>query len=326
MTDPLASYLRAFSTLRSDRTAGWTELTRLRAPHKPFLLLSVLDLCGQGLLPTNFIEPMPELGELFAAYWTRIMPPERRGNLALPFFHLRSSGFWHLVPQPGQAELLKSLSQIDSLARLKKVCLGATLDPELFELLQNAVARETLRSALLETCFAPDAQTSLRSQTALNQQTFVYSQELIEQAHRPLHEVAPVYAEPDPFVRDQGFRKAITHIYLQRCAFCGLRLLTVDGHSVVEAAHIIPWSLTHNDDLHNGLALCKLCHWSFDEGLLSISDGYLLLVSDDLRGSANLPGHLLTFANRSILGPAEPALFPALDSLSWHRGNVFRKE
>ncbi|MCB8986015.1 MAG: HNH endonuclease [Ardenticatenaceae bacterium] len=26
------------------------------------------------------------------------------------------------------------------------------------------------------------------------------------------------------------------------------------------AAHIIPWSESHNDDPRNGLALCHLCH------------------------------------------------------------------
>ena len=44
---------------------------------------------------------------------------------------------------------------------------------------------------------------------------------------------------------------------------------TIDGHTAVDAAHIIPWSISHNDDPRNGLALCKLCHWSFDEGLLA---------------------------------------------------------
>jgi hypothetical protein len=37
------------------------------------------------------------------------MPPERRGNLALPFFHLRSSKFWHLIPRSGDEESLASV-------------------------------------------------------------------------------------------------------------------------------------------------------------------------------------------------------------------------
>ena len=72
-------------------------------------------------------------------------------------------------------------------------------------------------------------------------------------------------------MRDQGFRRAVVTAYTHRCAFCGIRMRTIDGHTAVDAAHIIPWSLSHNDDPRNGLALCKLCHWSFDEGLLGVS-------------------------------------------------------
>ena len=106
MEQTLNQYIRLFSKLRTDRTGGWTAVTQSQAPHKPILLLSVLDLFAQGRVTANLIEIMPELGELFAAYWLKVMPPERRGNLALPFFHLRSSGFWRLVPQPGQEAAL----------------------------------------------------------------------------------------------------------------------------------------------------------------------------------------------------------------------------
>ena len=127
----LANYLHQFAHLRTDRTGGWTDATRSQAPHKPFLLLSVLDLFAQNRLPVNWIEITPELGELFAAYWAKIMPPERRGNLALPFFHLRSSGFWHLVPQPGQEAVLKAIHQVDTINQLSRLIIGARLDEDL---------------------------------------------------------------------------------------------------------------------------------------------------------------------------------------------------
>jgi putative restriction endonuclease len=108
MEQALNQYFRLFSKLRTDRTGSWTVVTHGQAPHKPILLLSVLDLFAQGRISINLIEITPELGELFAVYWSKVMPPERRGNLALPFFHLRSSGFWHLAPQPGQEAALKA--------------------------------------------------------------------------------------------------------------------------------------------------------------------------------------------------------------------------
>jgi putative restriction endonuclease len=244
--------------------------------------------------------------------------------LALPFFHLRTSSFWHLVPQPGQEDALTAVGSIGALSQLKKFILGATLDDDLYTLLQAESARQTLRLALLEPYFSPEGQTALLAQVALNGNAFAYSQELIEKARRQVKE-APIAPEENyQTVRDQGFRRAIVRIYRHRCAFCGVKLITVDGHSAVEAAHIIPWSLTHNDDLHNGLALCKLCHWTFDEGLIGVSARYQVLVSTEMRLASNTPGHLLTLESRPILGPDEPNLFPALDSLAWHRANVFR--
>jgi hypothetical protein len=36
----------------------------------------------------------------------------------------------------------------------------------------------------------------------------------------------------------------------------------------VDAAHILPWSDFDLDVVANGLCLCKLHHWAFDEGLI----------------------------------------------------------
>ena len=40
----LTHYLKTFSTLRSDTSrTRWTAATKFRAPHKPLLLLAVID-------------------------------------------------------------------------------------------------------------------------------------------------------------------------------------------------------------------------------------------------------------------------------------------
>ena len=94
---------------------------------------------------------------------------------------------------------------------------------------------------------------------------------------------------------------------------------TADG-----SAHIVPWSISHDDDLHNGMALCRLCHWTFDHGLLGVSSKYLLLLSGELRITQNMAGYLLTLENRLIIGPEEEDLWPKREALHWHRQNVFR--
>ncbi len=34
-----------------------------------------------------------------------------------------------------------------------------------------------------------------------------------------------------------------------------------------------------SDDIRNGMALCKLCHWAFDEGMMGVSDNYEVITS-----------------------------------------------
>ena len=75
------NYLKSFSTLRSDTIRfRWAAATKFRAPHKPLLLLAVIDLIAQGIIKTNFIEFKPDLGELFTIYWSRVIPPGQRGQ------------------------------------------------------------------------------------------------------------------------------------------------------------------------------------------------------------------------------------------------------
>ena len=54
-------------------------------------------------------------------------------------------------------------------------------------------------------------------------------------------------------IRDSGFRRTIVTLYQHRCALCGIRMLTPEGHTVVEAAHIRPWSISYDDRPTNGL-------------------------------------------------------------------------
>jgi putative restriction endonuclease len=203
--------------------------------------------------------------------------------------------------------------------------LGAKLDDELFELLSIQEARDALRTTLIQTYFAPEYHGRLFEQGQLNLQAYLYSQQLLEQAGRIVKDESTKKEVYKSNVRDQGFRKAVVRIYEHRCAFCGVRMLTSTGHTAVDAAHIIPWSVSQNDDVHNGMALCRLCHWTFDEGLTGVSTKYQVQLSRELRMMKNLPGHLLTVESRHILGPNEEDLWPDLDALKWHHQNVFIK-
>ncbi|HSM57087.1 MAG TPA: HNH endonuclease, partial [Candidatus Sulfomarinibacteraceae bacterium] len=114
--------------------------------------------------------------------------------------------------------------------------------------------------------FAPVLHQALFKRGVINVKAYQYGETLLQRAKSELKEPSPALAlEQEPAVRDQGFRRAITRAYDHRCALCGVRILTADGHTAIDAAHIVPWSESQNDDPRNGLALCRLCHWTFDQ-------------------------------------------------------------
>lgn len=81
-------------------------------------------------------------------------------------------------------------------------------------------------------------------------------------------------------VRSGAFRQAVKEAYDYSCAFCGAERKTPTGRPEVEAAHIYPRSENGADDIRNGLALCKLHHWAFDNGWVSITEQHEILVKD----------------------------------------------
>jgi putative restriction endonuclease len=270
MGNRIDDYAERFARLRTNRNRKvWTEVMAHQAPHKPILLLCVLDLFDSGEVSSNLIQITEDLTELFGRYWERILPFGRPGNLALPFFHLRSDGFWHLLPKHEDVGLG---SQITSLVRLREEVIGACLDDDLYDLILSKVHRDRLRSVLIETYFSLQTRRVLIEQSAVNLGAFAYSEELLKHPEDPrVQETLPIEEAYRPAVRDQGFRRAVVSAYLHRCALCGLRVRTLDGRTAVAAAHIVPWSETHDDRPANGMALCRMCHWTFDEGLLGVS-------------------------------------------------------
>lgn len=321
----IEDYVRRFKKLRSDHNAQWPAASLHRSPYKPLLLLSVMDLFAEGSITDNLIKIVPNLGELFNLYCSLVMPTEQRNNLAMPFFHLSREGFWHLIPLPGKENIIASKRRLQSLNLLQETVQGARLDDELYTILCIDEPRDTLRLVLIQAHFSPEIQPKLMEQGSINREAFKYSQKLLEYAMQ--HHIKelppePIYQAP---ARDQGFRRAVVTAYGHRCALCGIRILTPNGRTAVVGAHIIPWSISHNDDPRNGISLCYLCHWAFDEGLIGVSKSYLMMTSPELTSGVNLPGHLVTYEGRPMIRPEHQSLWPDPDSLDWHIRQVFRQ-
>jgi putative restriction endonuclease len=315
-------YINIFATLRTDRGRNrYPTVTNHRAPHKPFLLLSIIDMMAQGKIRKNFVEPSFDLVDTWNRYWQAVMPIGKQSTMAYPFEHLSSDGFWHLMPNTGYTT--NRLHNASSVSALRRYYAGAKLDEELFVFLTQRKSREQLRSVLIQTYFSAEMQPALIEQGVVNYESYRYSKELLRVAEKQVAFTWEPEEEEQKKVRDQGFRKIIVTLYEHRCSLCGLRMITPEGYTAVDAAHIMPWSESHDDRPTNGMALCKLCHWSFDKGLMSVGEDYEVMISSSIRTEKNMLGHTLTLMDRPIFMPRKTQYRPDQGNLAWHRKEKF---
>lgn len=325
----LEKYLEQFSKLNADRSAArWPASTNHQAPYKPFMLLSILDLIAQGIIQNNFIEYKVDLLDTFELYWVKVMGTEKRSNPVLPFYHLHNDGFWHLIPSPGMKEALAAVQQIRSNNQLQQMVLGAKFDDELFELFLIAKERDRLRRVLIEKYFPPETRDVLVEVGQITAESFEYSRKLIDRlrGHFTIREKPDGDGLYHTESRSTAFRRTVVDAYQHTCAACGIRLVTPEGRTAVEAAHIVPWRVSQNDDPRNGVALCGLHHWTFDQGMVSITSNYEITVSPIVDETQDATQPVLALQNSQLMLPEDKIFWPAKQALRWHRENIFRSK
>jgi len=310
-----------FASLKRAPGSIWNEATLRKAPHKPILLLAVIDLISRGVFDSPVLsvtDDLVEANELFNGYWRRVAPLGHTSSIAFPFSRLNNAPFWELISAGGKTVEVGQLN-ITNVTQLRQHAVAGQLDNELFQYMQSADSRDALRGTLLAAHFSAEAQVALSEQIAINDEAYTYSQSLYKKAHEPLVKEVIEAQQYQPVVRDQGFRRVVVAAYDHRCTLCGLRIITPEGHTAVDAAHIVPWSKSQNDDVRNGMALCKLCHWAFDRGMVGVTRDYKVITARQIGVDPNVPGVLQTMAGRGVLPPTERGLWPAQEFLGWHR-------
>lgn len=307
----LSYYAKKFTKLHVNRSKQ-----RGNAPHKPILLLSVLELVSQGKIHQNEIYLSPELISAFLKYWSNLVASDHKATIALPFYHLIGDQFWHLQPNPG----FEAVKIKPSVSALQQVYAYAYFDAELFSLLQQEASRTELFQLLIKTWFhSSEAEIqNLYAVDAFEAQQLklfdsgggVYSIEQIEQE-----------TEEQKIVRSATFRSGIILVYEHRCAICHLKIIGSNNQYIVDGAHIKPFSKFHDDRLKNGISLCKNHHWAFDRGWFSITDTYQIIVPEDRIHEEPPSGApaLQDYHGEPILLPNQPQFHPDLEALDWHR-------
>jgi putative restriction endonuclease len=185
-------------------------------------------------------------------------------------------------------------------------------------LLTKPDTREIIRQTIIESYFANEAEI-FRAAVNENQHNFSLENLLSQQANL---ESETNFDKPK---RSRLFRGVIMRLYDYTCAACRFRLITLDGMTAVDAAHIVPFSISRDDGVGNGLALCKLHHWAFDNGLISIDDNFCLLVSSAFEEGGNETFAFRQLKSQKIFLPRQKPYFPIITNIQKHREMKFQK-
>jgi putative restriction endonuclease len=149
-------YLLRFQKLKVATVAG------MPAPHKPLLLLAIIDLIEQGIICENRITISPELVARFKDLFSLLADERFTPNFALPFYHLQSERFWKLRTHTGMEIALTSSRSIRSFGQLREVVAHGYFDNARWELLSQESSRHVLTATLLQRYLPNRKKLSLR--------------------------------------------------------------------------------------------------------------------------------------------------------------------
>lgn len=315
------------------------------SPYKPILLLSIIEMISKGIILENKIitngSQFTDLKHTFTNYQNIFggVYKDKKSVIHQPFDSLRNDKqnengepFWHLKNNSGTPEIedirdTEGKNRIKSEARLRHFVEYGKFDDELWDLLQEAEARSYLVDLLMDTFFSNQLNNQVdETINIFDQDAQKQSQEIREPKDTDKKEGVKKYV-----VRDSLFRRSIIHIYKYQCAVCRLNinLKPIDSRrhrNIVDAAHIKPFSLDYNNQLNNGISLCKNHHWAFDNGCFGIDENnYSIIVANNFSEDYDISPESLNitpmkrYHGQKILLPVSKQYQPSLEALVWHR-------
>jgi putative restriction endonuclease len=124
--------------------------------------------------------------------------------------------------------------------------------------------------------------------------------------------------------RSKKFVEEVLDAYERKCAVCHQSIRLADTLIGIDACHV--WPIQHNgdDDVSNGVALCKIHHWALDRGAISISKDLSLQVSKKLNGN-RLTDYFTDYENNQIFIPRNKDSALSLKNVEYHYKYIFVK-
>lgn len=304
MQTPCHFWLGKLANLNAANTAA-----RGVAPHKPLMLLSVIDLIEAGEFKDAFVPYQARLVSQFRSYWDLVFHRQRnRPDITMPFNALGGDrdSIWKRFDVNGNPSKSKLTTRL------------CKLDPDLFAGLQDATFRREARRVMIARYFTASEQVGICERLGL---PIPDSAEMVE-----FRQDADAFKATQKKGRDSRFKVDVTSGYQFTCALTGYQLETTEGY-IVQAAHIHQHALSGNDDPRNGLALTPDAHWMFDAGLWTVipkGDDLLIHVASGRFTESSPHGRLLSeFHDQPLNFHAHARLRPDSKHFEWHRKEKF---
>jgi putative restriction endonuclease len=291
-----------------------TAEQRHERPHKPVLLLAVLDLIASGEATPHRIPWSQVLRRRFANYFSAVQSRDDQNTPENPFRRLQTDEIWSPVEMiEGRAVRLNREPLVGECDSGK---IWASFAGGLEHFVLTSDNRMRMRFALIERFF-PQARAQLEplfGEAALGQREPEPGPESDDDA-------------PSRPGRNQAFRRKVIEVYDFQCAACGLRIKMPDVSDLtfVDAAHLVPFAESHNDHPTNGLALCKNHHWAMDRFLIApCPDGIWRASPRLIARRSKGEEELVSLDGRRLISPADPAFKPSSAGLEWRCGRLIR--
>ncbi len=317
-----------------------SQLTQLKvapnlggAPHKPVLLLTIMECIENGIISTPRVYLTREFLEVFNSNWDQWVYTPHKKNPALPIYHLQHEKFWTLGTLEGKEIPVTEKNSVSSLKALTDSVAYALLEEELFHALCDPLERMRLKVVVVKRYFPdiPERRNPFvihlkeMEQQMLSGSPAQYRRQSERAGKLQQGEERKKYAV-ERMARDTLFSELVKEVYNFRCCISGMRVMWEDSSCLLDACHIVPFSNSLDDTIGNGIPLCPTLHRAFDNGLIGIdASTYQVMVSKAFREDRESIYLLRQLQDLPVKLPDKATYYPLRENLQWHRENVFRE-
>ena len=315
----LADVIRRLRSLRR-----WGDI----APHQPCFLLAVADLAESGGFneSENLDIDNPVLVDSFHRYFKTVTNSKDRfqPDRGKPFVALVKKSILHCdFNEEFRAEIDSYIEKVSpSLSQIRRTIKQASVDQDVLEWLLLDTGRQQIRNAIVQHYFT-DYASQLQEIISDNQQVTQYAKRIRKEGGESTDKLPPDH------VRDPAFRRVILENYDSRCAASHLQIV-LPGITLLDAAHLIPFSESHDDDPRNGIALTPTYHRALDAHLIApgMDDKWKVsgVLKQALTDDQSRLGPFRNLDGRDVLQPIRKykSFSPKREALEWRLDHLLK--